>query len=58
MAARSGHPRLEWYSGEGAYRAGSRWNSQGVRVVYCAVDSATAMLGVAVHQRFLVLGTV
>ena len=58
MAARSGHPRLEWYSGEGAYRASSRWNSQSVRVVYCEIDPAAAMLEVAVHQRFLVLGTV
>jgi hypothetical protein len=29
-----------------------------MRVVYCAIDPTTAMLTVAVHQRFLVLGTV
>jgi RES domain-containing protein len=57
MAARSGHPRLEWYSGEGAYRTGSRWNSHDVRVVGCATDPAAAMLEVAVYKRFLVLGT-
>jgi RES domain-containing protein len=41
-----------WDSGEGAYRAGGRWNSRGVRAVYCSVDPATAILEVAVHKGF------
>ena len=44
-----------WDSGEGAYRAGGRWNSKGVRAVYCALDPATAILEVAVHLGFDVL---
>jgi RES domain-containing protein len=47
-----------WDSGEGAYRAGGRWNSRGVRAVYCALDSATAILEVAVHKGFAALDTV
>jgi len=47
-----------WDSGEGAYRAGGRWNSKGVRAVYCALDPATAILEVAVHKTFEVLDTV
>jgi RES domain-containing protein len=47
-----------WDSGEGAYRAGGRWNGPGVRVVYCAVDPATAILEVAVHKGFRTLDTV
>ena len=47
-----------WDSGEGAYRAGGRWNSPGVRAVYCAVDPSTAILEVAVHKTFRVLDTV
>ena len=31
-----------WESGEGAFRGGGRWNSRGVRTVYCAIDPATA----------------
>jgi RES domain-containing protein len=46
-----------WDSGEGAYRAGGRWNSRGVRAVYCALDPSTAILEVAVHKGFLVLDT-
>lgn len=47
-----------WDNGEGAYRAGGRWNSIGVRAVYCAIDPATAILEVAVHKGFKVLDTV
>lgn len=47
-----------WDSGEGAYRVGGRWNSAGVRAVYCALDPATAILEVAVHKGFRVLDTV
>ena len=47
-----------WDSGEGAYRFGGRWNSRGVRAVYCAIDPATAILEVAVHKGFRVLDTV
>jgi RES domain-containing protein len=49
---------LNWDSGEGAYRAGGRWNSRGVRAVYCALDPATAILEVAVHKGFRTLDTV
>jgi RES domain-containing protein len=44
--------------GEGAYRAGGRWNGKGVRAVYCSVDPATAILEVAVHKGFTALDTV
>jgi RES domain-containing protein len=47
-----------WDSGEGAYRAGGRWNSRGVRAVYCSIDPGTAILEVAVHKGFKVLDTV
>mgnify|MGYP000845497580 CR=1 FL=1 len=47
-----------WDSGEGAYRVGGRWNSKGVRAVYCSLDPATAILEVAVHKGFRVLDTV
>ena len=47
-----------WDSGEGSYRWGGRWNSSGVRAVYCSVDPATAILEVAVHKTFGVLDTV
>lgn len=47
-----------WDSGEGAYLAGGRWNSTGVRAVYCSVDPATAILEVAVHKGFRALDTV
>jgi RES domain-containing protein len=46
-----------WDSGEGAYRVGGRWNSKGVRAVYCSLDPATAILEVAVHKGFRVLDT-
>ncbi len=47
-----------WDSGEGAFRAGGRWNSRGVRAVYASLDPATAILEVAVHKGFAVLDTV
>ncbi len=47
-----------WDSGEGAFLAGGRWNSRGVRAVYCAIDPATAILEVAVHTGFDALDTV
>ena len=47
-----------WDSGEGPFRFGGRWNSKGVRAVYCAIDPATAILEVAVHKRFETLDIV
>ena len=47
-----------WDSGEGAYRAGGRWNSKGTRAVYCSIDPATAILEVAVHKGFRALDVV
>ncbi len=47
-----------WDSGEGAYQVGGRWNSRGVRAVYCSTDPATAILEVAVHKGFKALDTV
>ena len=41
-----------WDSGEGAYRVGGRWNSPGVRAVYCSIEPALAILEVAVHKGF------
>jgi RES domain-containing protein len=46
-----------WDSGEGAYRFGGRWNSKGVRAVYCALDPGTAILEAAVHKGFRALDT-
>ena len=47
-----------WDSGEGAYKVGGRWNSRGVRAVYCSLDPATAILELAVHAGFKALDTV
>ena len=47
-----------WSSGEGAFLAGGRWNSRGVRAVYTSVDPSTAILEVAVHKGFKALDTV
>lgn len=47
-----------WDSGEGAFLVGGRWNSRGVRAVYCAIDPATAILEVAVNKGFRALDTV
>jgi RES domain-containing protein len=46
-----------WYSGEGAFRTGGRWNSKGVRACYCSLDASTAILEVAVHKGFKALDT-
>ena len=58
----SGCP-LHWWSltllhGEGSYRVGGRWNSRGVRAVYCSIDPSTAILEAAVHKGFKTLDTV
>ncbi len=47
-----------WDSGEGAWQVGGRWNSRGVRAVYCSIDPATAILEVAVHKGFKALDTI
>lgn len=47
-----------WDDGEGAFQFGGRWNSKGVRAVYCSLDAATATLEVAVHAGFRALDTV
>jgi RES domain-containing protein len=47
-----------WDSGEGAFLFGGRWNSAGMRAVYCSIDPATAILEVAVHKTFKALDTV
>jgi RES domain-containing protein len=47
-----------WDGGEGAFRAGGRWNSRGVRAVYTSLDPATAILEVAVHKGFAALDMV
>lgn len=47
-----------WDSGEGARRAGGRWNSKGMRVVYASLDPATAILELAVHKGFKALDIV
>lgn len=44
-----------WDSGEGSFLAGGRWNTPGIRIVYAALDPATAILEVAVHKGFAVL---
>ncbi|HDZ82055.1 MAG TPA: RES domain-containing protein [Roseobacter sp.] len=46
-----------WHTGEGSYRVGGRWNSQGVRAVYASLDPATAIMEVAVHKGFRALDT-
>jgi RES domain-containing protein len=47
-----------WDGGEGAFRAGGRWNGRGVRAVYTSLDPATAILEIAVHTGFAALDTV
>ncbi|HEX9168590.1 MAG TPA: RES domain-containing protein [Roseiarcus sp.] len=47
-----------WDSGEGPFLYGGRWNSKGVRTVYCALDPAVAILEVAVPTGFRTLDTV
>jgi RES domain-containing protein len=50
--------RTSWDSGEGSYLAGGRWNTQGIRAVYCSLDPAAAILEVAAHEGFRALDTV
>lgn len=45
-----------WDSGEGARRQRGRWNAAGRRAVYCSADPGTAILEVAVHIGFDLLG--
>ncbi|MBV8962719.1 MAG: RES domain-containing protein [Hyphomicrobiales bacterium] len=47
-----------WDNGEGSFLNGGRWNSKGIRAVYCSFDPATAILEVAVHKGFSTLDTV
>jgi RES domain-containing protein len=47
-----------WDRGEGPFLYGGRWNSKGVRAVYCSLDPAVAILEVAVHTGFRTLDTV
>jgi RES domain-containing protein len=37
------------FDGEGAFRDGGRWNSEGIRVVYAAGSAALATLEILVH---------
>jgi RES domain-containing protein len=47
------HPRHSRtaFSGEGAYLAGGRWNSPGVRVVYTSSSIALAVLEVLAYRK-------
>lgn len=36
-------------SGDGAYKAGGRWNSKGIRITYTATSRALAMVELYVH---------
>ncbi len=47
-----------WQTAEGAFRVGGRWSSAGARVLYTAIDPATAILEVAVHKGLRSLDTV
>lgn len=47
-----------WDSGFGAHKAGGRWNSKGIKAVYCALDPATCILEAAVHKGFRTLDSV
>lgn len=47
-----------WNSGIGAEACGGRWNPKGFQVVYASLDSATAILEVAVHKGFQTLDCV
>jgi RES domain-containing protein len=47
-----------WQQAEGAFLFGGRWSPPGRRVIYAALDPATAILEVAVHKGFDTLDTV
>ena len=47
-----------WTSAEGAFLVGGRWSSPGRRVLYAALDPATAILEVAVHKGFDLLDAI
>jgi RES domain-containing protein len=47
-----------WDSGEGARRAGGRWNRPGHAVVYASIDPSTTILERAVHAGFAMLDAV
>jgi RES domain-containing protein len=47
-----------WQQAEGAFLFGGRWSPPGRRVIYAALDPATAILEVAVHKGFDALDTV
>ncbi|WP_394365137.1 RES family NAD+ phosphorylase [Pseudomonas canadensis] len=47
-----------WSSTIGAQTAGGRWNSKGVKAVYCSAYPSTAILEVAVHKGFQALDTI
>jgi len=48
----------DWAAAEGAFRVGGRWSSPGRRVLYAALDPATAILEVAVHKGFDILDAI
>lgn len=48
----------DWQQAEGAFLYGGRWSSPGRRVIYAALDPATAILEVAVHKGFDALDAV
>jgi RES domain-containing protein len=50
--------RASWDSGEGSYLAGGRWNTPGIRAVYCSLDPAAAILEVAAQKGFPALDTI
>ena len=45
----------EWHLGEGSYRVGGRFSSNGRRIIYTSLDPSTAILEVAVHKGFYAL---
>jgi RES domain-containing protein len=47
-----------WDDGEGSFRSGGRWNSAGVRAVYCSLDPATAILENMVNKPIETLSIV
>lgn len=39
-------------TGEGAFRVGGRWNSQGKRVLYCSTSISLCMMEVLAHVKY------